>query len=277
MEQESELVSLGKTLHQDSYKRDKGDQTIDNLISFDFIRKGDVLEIHEVKKSKKMSKAHHYQLLYYLYYLKNKKGIDNATGIIDYPKIRRRETLKLDERSQQEIQNITKRIGNILKDEMPAPSRRDRVPQVCLLRVLFCVNLIWSAIMKKNYYLMSDGILKRKENTLYFHNKEGKKPIPISKIYSIYSYGSLSFSSQAVHLLAKEGVPIHFFNYYGFYDGSFYPRETLLSGDLLIKQAENYLDHEKRIAIAGKFVEGAAHNMQKVLSYYKIENGIGEY
>lgn len=88
---------------------------------------------------------------------------------------------------------------------------------------------------------MSDGILKRKENTLYFHNKEGKKPIPISKIYSIYSYGSLSFSSQAVHLLAKEGVPIHFFNYYGFYDGSFYPRETLLSGDSLIKQAENYL------------------------------------
>lgn len=130
--------------------------------------------------------------------------------------------------------------------------------------------------MKKNYYLMSDGILKRKENTLYFHNKDGKKPIPINKIYSIYSYGSLTFSSQAVHLLAKEGVPIHFFNYYGFYDGSFYPRETLLSGDLLIKQAENYLDHEKRIVIAGKFVEGAAHNMQKVLSYYKIENDIGE-
>ncbi len=124
MEQESELVSLGKTLHQDSYKRDKRDQTIDNLISFDFIRKGDVLEIHEVKKSKKMSKAHHYQLLYYLYYLKNKKGIENAIGIIDYPKLRRRETLKLDERNQQEIQNITKRIGNMLKEEMPAPSRR---------------------------------------------------------------------------------------------------------------------------------------------------------
>ncbi len=123
---------------------------------------------------------------------------------------------------------------------------------------------------------MSDGILKRRENTLYFHNKDGKKPIPISKIYSIYAYGSLSFSSQAVHLLAKEGVPIHFFNYYGFYDGSFYPRETLLSGDLLIKQAESYLDHEKRMIIACKFVEGAARNMMKVLSYYKIENGIDE-
>lgn len=134
--------------------------------------------------------------------------------------------------------------------------------------------MIGGEIIKKNYYLMSDGILKRKENTLYFHNKDGKKPIPISKIYSIYAYGSLSFSSQAVHLLAKKGVPIHFFNYYGFYDGSFYPRETLLSGDLLIKQAENYLDHDRRMVIAGKLVEGAARNMEKVLSYYKIDNGI---
>ncbi len=123
MEHESELVSLGKMLHQDSYKRDKKDQTIDNLISFDFVRKGDVLEIHEVKKSKKMSKAHHYQLLYYLYYLKNEKGITDAVGIIDYPKIRRRETLKLDERKEKELENIIKRIGNILSEEMPAPQR----------------------------------------------------------------------------------------------------------------------------------------------------------
>ncbi|AUB59577.1 subtype I-B CRISPR-associated endonuclease Cas1 [Methanobacterium subterraneum] len=129
--------------------------------------------------------------------------------------------------------------------------------------------------MKRNYYVMSDGILKRKENTVYFVNKQGKKPLPINKIYSIYAYGSLTFSSQVVHLLAKEGIPIHFFNYYGFYDGSFYPRETLLSGDLLIKQAEHYLDHDKRMIVAKKFVEGAGQNMGKVLSYYKIENTIG--
>ncbi|WP_048188005.1 type I-B CRISPR-associated endonuclease Cas1b [Methanobacterium paludis] len=121
---------------------------------------------------------------------------------------------------------------------------------------------------------MSDGILKRKENTLYFVNKDGKKPIPINKIYAIYAYGSLTFSSQAVHLLAKEGIAIHFFNYYGFYDGSFYPRETLLSGDLLVKQVEHYLDPEKRLWLAKQFIEGAAGNMEKVLSYYSLENGI---
>jgi CRISPR-associated protein Cas1 len=129
---------------------------------------------------------------------------------------------------------------------------------------------------RKNYYLMSDGILKRRENTVYFINKEVKKPLPINKIYSIYAYGSITFSSQVVNLLSKEGIPIHFFNYYGFYNGSYYPRETLLSGDLLVKQAEHYLDHEKRMVIAKSFVDGAAKNMVKVLAYYRVDNPINE-
>ncbi len=122
---------------------------------------------------------------------------------------------------------------------------------------------------------MSDGILKRRENTIYFVSKDGKRPIPINKIYSIYAYGALTFSSQSLRLLAKKGIPIHFFNYYGFYDGSFYPRETLLSGDLIIRQVEHYLDHKKRMEIAKKFVEGSGRNMEKVLSYYNLENQIG--
>lgn len=127
---------------------------------------------------------------------------------------------------------------------------------------------------KKNYYLLSEGILKRKENTIYFVNEKGKKPLPINKIYSIYAYGQITISSQVINLFAKEGIPIHFFNYYGYYNGSFYPREKLLSGDLLIKQAEHYIDFSKRLKLSKLFVEGAAKNILKVLAYYKIENNI---
>lgn len=129
---------------------------------------------------------------------------------------------------------------------------------------------------KKNYYILSEGILKRKENTIYFVNEKGKKPIPINKVYSIYAYGQITFSSQVMSLLSKKGVPIHFFNYYGFYSGSYYPRETLLSGDLLVKQADYYLNIQKRLELAKLFVEGAANNILKVLAYYKIENNIKE-
>jgi len=126
-------------------------------------------------------------------------------------------------------------------------------------------------IMKQNYYLVSDGKLKREENTIYFVNEDGKRALPINRIYSIYALGSLSVTSKAISLLAKEGVCIHFFNRYGFYLGSFYPRETLISGDLVVKQVEHYLDNEKRIFLAKAFVEGSVLNMNRVLSSYKLE------
>jgi CRISPR-associated protein Cas1 len=131
-------------------------------------------------------------------------------------------------------------------------------------------------VNKKNYYLLSEGILKRKENTIYFINEKGKKPLPINKIYSIYAYGQITFSSQVMSLFARNGIPVHFFNYYGYYNGTFYPRESLLSGDLIIKQSIFYIEKDKRLELAKLFVEGSAKNIQKVLSYYKIENQIEE-
>jgi len=123
---------------------------------------------------------------------------------------------------------------------------------------------------KKNFYILSDGRLIRKENTLYFENEDGKKPIPINAVYAIYALGSLSITSKAISLLAKEGVCIHFFNRYGYYIGSFYPRETLISGDLLVRQVEHYLDSDRRLYLAKRFVEGAIKNMQKVLAPYGL-------
>ncbi|MEM4155549.1 MAG: type I-B CRISPR-associated endonuclease Cas1b [Archaeoglobaceae archaeon] len=118
--------------------------------------------------------------------------------------------------------------------------------------------------MRKNYYIISDGKLMRDENTIYFENEEGKKPIPINTIYAIYALGSLSITSKAISYLAKEGVCIHFFNRYGFYEGSFYPRESLISGEVVLRQAEHYLEKEKRLCLAKAFVEGSILNMAKV-------------
>ncbi len=122
--------------------------------------------------------------------------------------------------------------------------------------------------MKENYYITQDGGLTRHENTVYFENDNTKRALPVNKIYSIYAYGRLSFSSGVVDYLAKNGILIHFFNYYGFYEGSFYPRETLISGDLTVKQASNYLDSAKRLILAKSFVEGACGNILRNLNYY---------
>ncbi|MCE8425263.1 MAG: Dna2/Cas4 domain-containing protein [Candidatus Methanoperedens sp.] len=41
LEKEHDNVNIGKLLHEDRYKRDSKEITIDQTISIDFIRKGD--------------------------------------------------------------------------------------------------------------------------------------------------------------------------------------------------------------------------------------------
>jgi len=129
---------------------------------------------------------------------------------------------------------------------------------------------------KKSLTLLSDGTLFRRENTLYFENAQGKKPLAIEGIYDIYVYGKITITSQALHFLAQKGVAVHFFNHYGYYDGSFYPRESLNSGDLLIKQAKHYLDREKRLKLAKLFVVGGAKNMEKNLKKWGMKVSFNE-
>ncbi len=131
--------------------------------------------------------------------------------------------------------------------------------------------------MRTNYYITKDGVLRRKENTVYFINKEEKRALPINKIYAIYAFGSLSFTSGVVSYLAKNGIPIHFFSRYGFYEGSLYPRETLLAGDVTIHQSEHYLDVDKRLFLARCFIEGATKNILKNLETYSSKKGVEKY
>ncbi|RZN63105.1 type I-B CRISPR-associated endonuclease Cas1b [Methanonatronarchaeum sp. AMET6-2] len=125
---------------------------------------------------------------------------------------------------------------------------------------------------KNDYYITQDGKLKRKENTIYFTNENTERAIPIHKIYTIYAYGSITMTSGAIKYLGKQGIPVHFFDYYGWYKSTLYPRETLISGDMVVKQSEHYLKKQKRIYLAKKIVEGAIKNIIKNLKYYSKNN-----
>ena len=128
--------------------------------------------------------------------------------------------------------------------------------------------------MKVNFYLVKNGKLMRKENTVYFVSKEKKFLLPINKIHTIFVYGRVSVTSGVLSYLAKNGVCIHFFNNYGFFEGSFYPRESLVSGDIVVKQAAHYLDSEKRLCLAKELLLGGFDNIVRNLKYYNLDDTV---
>lgn len=123
--------------------------------------------------------------------------------------------------------------------------------------------------MKESFYIYNNGTIKRKDNSLQFINEENeKRSIPIERVGDIYVMSEMTFNSSLINILSKHGVTIHFFNYYNFYNGSFYPRESLLSGNLLVHQSACYLNSERRLGIAKKIVQGATANIYRNLRYY---------
>ncbi|SDN72054.1 CRISP-associated protein Cas1 [Desulfonauticus submarinus] len=132
--------------------------------------------------------------------------------------------------------------------------------------------------MKKRLYILSNGELKRKQNTLYFETDEGKKFIPVEGVSDLFIFGEVTLNKKFLDFLTKTKILIHFFNYYGYYIGTYYPREYYNSGLMILKQAEYYLDFEKRMNLAKKFVQGAVSNLTKVLTYYNLRGiDLNEY
>ncbi len=123
--------------------------------------------------------------------------------------------------------------------------------------------------MKRSYYIYNNGSLRRKDNTITFTDEyDEKRDLPIERVDDIYVMSEMSFNTSLINILSKYGVRVHFFNYYSFYTGSFYPREKLVSGNLLVHQVEHYSNLQKRMVLAKAFVEGAAYNIHRNLRYY---------
>lgn len=136
LEAEHENVAIGKQLHEDRYKRDGKDVTIDNTISIDFVRRGSSIELHEVKKTKKMEDAHMAQLLFYLYYLKQ-RGV-SAEGVINYPLIRETVRVTLTPDDEAVLRSEIKEIERIVQGRMPHPLRKRICAKCAYIEFCFC-------------------------------------------------------------------------------------------------------------------------------------------
>lgn len=120
--------------------------------------------------------------------------------------------------------------------------------------------------MGSTKYIMSIGELTRKDNSLCFR-KEGRNVyIPVENTKEIYCLNEVSINTKLLDFLSQNHIIIHFFNYYGRYSGTFYPKDHYLSGKLVVKQAEKY--QNDRMDIAKAIVKGIGLNIYEILYHY---------
>lgn len=128
MEQNSELVSIGKILDETSYAREKKGILIDNTINIDFIKNGAVL--HEVKKTKAIEDAGIWQLKYYMYYLQ-KRGVKTIEAKIDFPLLRETKQVNLENEDIKIIENVIKNIEETIAQEKPPQIINEKICKKC--------------------------------------------------------------------------------------------------------------------------------------------------
>ena len=122
--------------------------------------------------------------------------------------------------------------------------------------------------MKKPVYILRAGTLRRYQNTLLYETQEGKKIIPVESVKELHILGEATISTRVINFLLQKGIPLHFYNFYGIYTGTLFPRSQNISGLVVLKQAEHYLDLSKRLKLAISMVEGSIFNMLRILKYY---------
>lgn len=128
MEQNSELVEIGKILDETSYSREKKGILIDNTINIDFVKNGAVL--HEVKKTKAIEEAGIWQIKYYMYYLE-KRGVKNVEAKIDFPLLRETKEIILEQEDIEFLGNVIKNIEDIANQDKPPEIIDSKICKKC--------------------------------------------------------------------------------------------------------------------------------------------------
>ncbi len=95
-----------------------------------------------------------------------------------------------------------------------------------------------------------------------------RRVIPVADVEAVWAFGELDLNARVLVFLSQNRIPLHIFNYYGFYAGSYYPREYLQAGYLIVRQVRHYSNRKLRLVIARRFVRAAMHNILRNLRYY---------
>ncbi len=116
-DQQNENIDLGRFLHEQTYKRNDKEIAFGNIRFDVLLETKDKLVIGETKKTSSFSDASRWQLMYYLYILKQ-TGI-HASGVLLYPKEKKREEVELTEEAEKQLKDMIQEVVEIRDQSAP--------------------------------------------------------------------------------------------------------------------------------------------------------------
>jgi CRISPR-associated protein Cas1 len=134
-------------------------------------------------------------------------------------------------------------------------------------------------VAQRSFYIFSNGAMRRKDNTVFIETESGKRYLPIETVEELHVFGEVDISKKFLDYASQREIIVHFYNYYGYYSGTYYPREHRNSGYMTVKQVQHYLDPERRLTLARTFVRGSLLNIRQVIRYYagRGKSGLGDF
>ncbi|MGP1463235.1 CRISPR-associated protein Cas4 [Tannerella sp.] len=139
MEHTSDAVYDGKLLHETSYPQ-RAERYEEMLISAEYegitlIGQIDYFDvrnkvIHEIKRSDKVEAAHVRQVKFYLRLLEL-NGVDGATGILEYPKLRKTDEVLFSDEDRQGLQKSVSKIQSLIESESCPPTINAKICRNC--------------------------------------------------------------------------------------------------------------------------------------------------
>ncbi len=139
MEHTSDAVYDGKLLHETSYPQ-RAERYEEMLISAEYedvtlIGQIDYFDarnkvIHEIKRSDKVEEAHVRQVKFYLWLLEL-NGVDRATGILEYPKLRKTDEVLFSDEDRKLLQKSVSEIQSLIENESCPPTINGKICKNC--------------------------------------------------------------------------------------------------------------------------------------------------
>lgn len=131
MEHTSQIVAEGKLISETTYldrARKYTELEMDGIKIDYYDAKNKV--IHEVKKSDKVEHAHFAQVKYYLFVLL-KNGIQGATAILEYPKMKQREIVEWEDGDREKVKEWVSASSEIIHQDECPPLLRKPICKKC--------------------------------------------------------------------------------------------------------------------------------------------------